>query len=180
MLGEKTTASGRDVKAIPFSERYTHSEMYMSRYTQNTDLMFFFRFVVLQMLMRSPLFRLQTWVLFWSFHKASTTCLRTAKALARLRLCAGSPEPLLVTYVINTFFSCAGLLVHLKCLDWIFKYFTVSSKSVKGQARFWWYSANAKADLDLPSLLYGIGPFSHNMFHFMYVLWRFMISMKHT
>ena len=36
--------------------------------------------------------------------KVSTTCLRTAKALARLRLCAGSPEPLLVADVISTLF----------------------------------------------------------------------------
>ena len=28
------------------------------------------------------------------------SCVQTAKALARLRGCAGSPEPLLVTYVI--------------------------------------------------------------------------------
>ena len=38
-----------------------------------------------------------------SFLKSSTTCLQTAKALARLRLCAVSPEPLLVAYVISTF-----------------------------------------------------------------------------
>ena len=30
------------------------------------------------------------------------SCMRTAKALARLRGCAGSPEPLLVAYVIST------------------------------------------------------------------------------
>ena len=38
----------------------------------------------------------------------STTCMRLAKALARLRLCAGSPEPLRVAYVISTLFSSAG------------------------------------------------------------------------
>ena len=36
------------------------------------------------------------------FLKDSTTEMRTAKALARLRLCAGSPEPLLVAFVIST------------------------------------------------------------------------------
>ena len=43
-----------------------------------------------------------------SLLKVSTTCLRTEKALARLRLCAVSPEPFLVTYVISTLFSRAG------------------------------------------------------------------------
>ena len=41
----------------------------------------------------------------------SITCLRTANALARLRLCAGSPEPLLVAYVISILFSCAGSIL---------------------------------------------------------------------
>ena len=42
---------------------------------------------------------------FVCFH---TSCVRTAKALARLRGCAGSPEPLLVAYVISTIISWAG------------------------------------------------------------------------
>ena len=46
-----------------------------------------------------------------SFLKDPTTRLRTAKALARLRLCAVSPEPLLIAYMINTLFSCAGLYI---------------------------------------------------------------------
>ena len=44
----------------------------------------------------------------WNFLKVFTTCLRTAKALAGLCLCAGLPESLLVTYLISTLFSCAG------------------------------------------------------------------------
>ena len=44
----------------------------------------------------------------WLFFKVYTTCLPTAKALARLRLCAGSAEPLLVAHVMSTIFSCAG------------------------------------------------------------------------
>ena len=39
---------------------------------------------------------------FVFFH---TSCVRTAKALARLRKCAGSPEPSLVAYVISTIIS---------------------------------------------------------------------------
>ena len=37
----------------------------------------------------------------------------TVRALARLRLCAGSPEPLLVALVTNILFSCAGSFVPL-------------------------------------------------------------------
>ena len=68
-----------------------------------------FRFVVLQIRMHCPLFWLLTCVFALSFLKAPATCLRTAKALARLRLCAVSPDPLLVAYVISTIFSCAIL-----------------------------------------------------------------------
>ena len=75
--------------------------------TEKRDLTFF-RFVVLQIRMHSPLFGLQTCVFAGSFLKISTSLLRTAKALARLRLCAGSPEPLLVAFVISTLFSCGG------------------------------------------------------------------------
>ena len=37
---------------------------------------------------------------------------RSVKALARLRLCAGLPEPLLVAYVISILFSCAGTNIY--------------------------------------------------------------------
>ena len=49
---------------------------------------------------------------FVYFH---TSCVRTAKALARLRGCAGSPEPSLVAYVISTMVSWAG---QLRTLNW--------------------------------------------------------------
>ena len=60
-----------------------------------------FQFVVLQMLMHSPLLGLQT----LSFPKVITTYLQTAKALARLTLCTGLTEPLLVAFVTSTLFS---------------------------------------------------------------------------
>ena len=41
----------------------------------------------------------------FEFH---TSCVRPAKALARLRRCAVSPEPSLVAYVISTIISWAG------------------------------------------------------------------------
>ena len=44
-----------------------------------------------------------------SFH---TSCVQTAKALARLRKCAGSPEPSLVAYVKSTIISWAGSNYH--------------------------------------------------------------------
>ena len=52
----------------------------------------------------------EMWRCVWSFllfHK-HVLCERTAKALARQRGCAGSPEPSLVTYVMSTFFSWVG------------------------------------------------------------------------
>ena len=39
------------------------------------------------------------WLLVWLFVYFHTSCVRTAKALARLRQCAGSPEPSLVAYI---------------------------------------------------------------------------------
>ena len=55
---------------------------------------------------QSPIFRHA--FSFWSILIVSTTCMRTAKALARLRLCAGSPELLLVANMLSILFSCAG------------------------------------------------------------------------
>ena len=50
------------------------------------------------------------WLLVRPFTYFHTSCVRTAKALARLRECAGSPEPLLVAYVMSTIISWAGSL----------------------------------------------------------------------
>ena len=47
-------------------------------------------------------------IFVWGFLKVPTTCLRIAKDLAKLRLCAASPEPMLIAYVISNLFSCAG------------------------------------------------------------------------
>ena len=63
------------------------------------------------MCMSSPPVGLQKCFFAWSFLQVSTKCLQTATALARLRLCAGSPEPLLVACVISTLFSCAGSIL---------------------------------------------------------------------
>ena len=47
--------------------------------------------------------------------KVPTTWMQTTKALARLCLCACSPEPLIIAYVINAFFLMCCLIFHLNC-----------------------------------------------------------------
>ena len=51
------------------------------------------------------LFVLRKIILILSFSYFHTSCVRRAKALARLRGCACSPEPLLVAYVAGTISS---------------------------------------------------------------------------
>ena len=50
----------------------------------------------------SKLIRLDVWFLVSPFTYFHTSCERTAKALARLRGCAGSPEPSLVANLVST------------------------------------------------------------------------------
>ena len=86
------------IVGITYTIEPTHEKM---------ELMIF-RVVVLQMHMRSPLLGYTYAAFAWSFLRVSATCLRRAKPLARLRLCAGSPEPLQVAHVMSTLFSYAG------------------------------------------------------------------------
>ena len=58
---------------------------------------------------------LDVWFLVRHFVYFHTSCERTAKALARLRRCWGSPEPSLVAYVISTIISWAGSNLHFLC-----------------------------------------------------------------
>ena len=55
----------------------------------------------------------------WSFLTVSTSLLRTTKALAGLRVCAGSPEHLLAVYMISTLFrwhcACSYVVVSTLC-----------------------------------------------------------------
>ena len=51
---------------------------------------------------------LDVWFLVGPFFYCHTSCVRTAKAQVRLRGCAGSLEPSLVTYVISTIILCTG------------------------------------------------------------------------
>ena len=64
--------------------------------------------LILQTRMRSHPMGLDVWILVGHFVYFHTSCMWTAKALARLRKCAGSPETLLVAYVISTIISWAG------------------------------------------------------------------------
>ena len=64
--------------------------------------LFVLRKLILQTHMRSHQVGLGVWFLVGPFVYFHTLCVRTAKALARLRGCAGLPEPSLVAYVIST------------------------------------------------------------------------------
>ena len=70
--------------------------------------------LILQKCMRSHSVGLDIWFLVGPLVYLDTLFVRTAKALARLRGCAGSPEPSLVAYVICTLISRAGSNYHYK------------------------------------------------------------------
>ena len=73
--------------------------------------LFVLRKLILQTCMRSHPVGLDVWFLVWFFVYFHTSCVRTAKALARQRGCAGSPEPTLVAYLISTLVSWAGSIL---------------------------------------------------------------------
>ena len=83
--------------------------------SQLMRLLFVLRKLILQTCMRSHPVGLDIRFLVGPFVYFHTSCLRTAKALARLRRCAGSPEPSLVAYVISTIISWAGSY-HVVCV----------------------------------------------------------------
>ena len=56
---------------------------------------------------------LEIWFLVQPFVYFHTSCVQTAKALAGLRTCTGSPEPSLVAYAISTIISSAGSNIKL-------------------------------------------------------------------
>ena len=70
--------------------------------------LFVLRKLILQMRIRSHPVGLDVLLMVGPFVYFYTSCLRTAKALVRLRGCAGSPEPSLAAYVISTIISRAG------------------------------------------------------------------------
>ena len=73
--------------------------------------------LILQICMRSHPVGLDVWFLVWPFVYFHSSCRRTAKALVRLRGCAGSPEPSLVAYAIRTVISWAGKFTAARRLE---------------------------------------------------------------
>ena len=71
-------------------------------------VLFVLRKLILQTRMRSHPVGLDVWYLVGPFVYFLTLWVRTAKALARQRGCAGSPEPSLVAYAISTIIPWAG------------------------------------------------------------------------
>ena len=71
-------------------------------------VLFILRNLNLQTHMRWHPVGLDVWFLVGPFVYFHTSWMRTAKALARLRGCAGSPEPSLFAYVISIIISWAG------------------------------------------------------------------------
>ena len=63
---------------------------------------------------RSHPVRLDVWFLVGLFVYFHTLCEQTAKALARLRGCASSPEPSLVAYVISTIILWVSSIINLR------------------------------------------------------------------
>ena len=85
-------------------------------------VLFILHELILQTLMRSHPVGLDVWFLVEPFVYFHTSCVWTAMALARLRRCAGSPEPLLVAYVISTIISWAGpFILILEATHWLDK-----------------------------------------------------------
>ena len=70
--------------------------------------------LVLQTRMHSHSVGLDVWFLVGPFIYFHTSCVRTAKAVARLCRCAGSPVPSLVACVISTIISWAGPIENKK------------------------------------------------------------------
>ena len=70
--------------------------------------LFIFYKLILQTRMHSHPVGLDVWFLVGPFIYFYTSRVRTAKALARLRRCTGSPEPSLVAYLISSIISWAG------------------------------------------------------------------------
>ena len=71
-------------------------------------VLFVLRKLILQSHMRSYPMGLDVWCLVRPYVYFHTSYVRTAKALARLRACAGSPVSSLVANVISTIISWAG------------------------------------------------------------------------
>ena len=91
---------------------------------------------ILQMLMHNHPVGLDVWFLVGLFIYFHPSCVRTAKALARLRRCTGLPQPSLVAYVVSTIISWAGsnILQNILCQILRTCHFTCSCTLLFGRA----------------------------------------------
>ena len=88
--------------------------------------------LILRTRMHSHPVGLDVWFLVAPFVYFHTSCVWTAKALARLRGCAGSPEPSLVAYVISTIISWAGSNgILTRCSSHSFVSFNPTNEDIK-------------------------------------------------
>ena len=99
-------------------------------------VLFVLRNPILHTRMHSHPAGLYVWFFVGPFVYFHTSCVRTQKALARLRACAGSPEPSLVANVISTIISWAGsserTYWYLRCCN----DFTLKCRVLLGRQRF--------------------------------------------
>ena len=100
-------------------------------------VLFVLRKPILQSRMRSHPVGLDVWFLVGPFVYFHISCVRTVKALARLRRCAGSPEHSLVAYVVSTIISWAESYSNL-CLVWYIVFMFVCSLGHGGWGRESW------------------------------------------
>ena len=95
---------------------YVNNEIQRFKPCHEIMALFILRNLILQTHMHSHPVGLDVLFLVGPFVYYHTSCVRTVKALARLRmhrLRAGSPEPSLVPYVISTIISWAGSFISL-------------------------------------------------------------------
>ena len=104
--------------------RYNYSGKEMSiEPTHEILALFVLRKFILLIRMRSHPVWLDVWFLVWPFVCFHSSYVRTAKALARLRGCAGSPEPSRVASAIRTILSWVGSNVNLQPNFFFFFFF---------------------------------------------------------
>ena len=119
---ESSVKFGRVMSLLPLELLKAHwqKNMYKDLMKRNVwqavselfeSALFVLRKLILQSRMRSQPVELAVWFSVGPFVYFHISCVRTAKALARLRGFAGSPEPSLVAFVISTKISCAGSFI---------------------------------------------------------------------
>ena len=109
-------------------------------------VLFVLRKPMLHTRMHSHLMGLDVWLLVGPFVYFHTLCVWTAKALTRLRVSAGSPEPSLVAYAISTIISWAD--VYTFCI-----YLKMNSESYDRFSEINFQNSTTQSKNDVGSLL---------------------------